>query len=117
MTIWQINDTQIEDIIAEYGKPAIIEHIRKLKPKARIKKVNINKDNNSNSVKKREYKPLSSSIDKKIRSAVSINTDKALEVKNAMETLNTLLAPNKKNLTLGEAKEQYFNNKANQIWA
>ena len=75
--------------------------------------INIEKD--TNSTPKREYKPLSSSIDKKIRSAVSVNTDKALKVKNAMETLNTLLAPNKKNLTLGEAKEQYFTSKANQI--
>ena len=70
--------------------------------------INIEKD--TNSTPKREYKPLSSSIDKKLRSLKATNIQRANKLNKARKELNSLLNPN---LTLEEAKEQYFNSKAN----
>ena len=64
----------------------------------------------------RKYKSLSSKLDKQIRNAKSVNTKKADKLKKAMENLNNLISPTTKNLTLEEAKEQYFISKNNQIW-
>jgi predicted Zn-dependent protease len=63
----------------------------------------------------RKYKSLSNSLDKQIRNAKSVNTQKADKLKKAMENLNNLVSSTTKNLTLEEAKEQYFISKNNQI--
>lgn len=59
----------------------------------------------------REYRSISNDLDKQIRSAKSTNTAKAQKLKDAMEGLHDLLDPSKINLSVGEAREEYFNAK------
>ena len=61
----------------------------------------------------RKHKSLSALLDKQIKNAKSINTAKATKIKTAMEELNMLLDVDKKHLSIGEAKEEYFNTKVN----
>lgn len=72
----------------------------------------INVEKNIKAPVQRKHKALSSLLDKKIKSAKSVNTAKAIKIKTAMEELNTLLDVDKKHLSIGEAKEEYFNTKA-----
>ncbi len=59
---------------------------------------------------------MSNKLDKQIRNAKSVNTQNADKLRKAMENLNNLVSSTTKNLTLEEAKEQYFISKNNQIW-
>jgi len=65
--------------------------------------------------KNREFKSLSKLLDKKIRNSKSINTQKAEKLQKAMEELNSLLDPQKKQLSILEAKEKYYNNKISSL--
>jgi len=61
----------------------------------------------------KKHKGLSNILDTQIRNAKSVNTQKAIKLKKAMENLNKLISSTTKNLTLEEAKEQYFISKNN----
>lgn len=56
---------------------------------------------------------MSSYLDQQIKNAKPTNKVKADKLKKTMEGLNTLLDPRKKSLTIGEAREEYFNYKDN----
>lgn len=58
---------------------------------------------------------LSDELDQEIREAKPINTTEAQKMKKTFEELNALLDPAKKDLFIGEAREQYYNDKANQV--
>ncbi|MBS9782546.1 MAG: hypothetical protein KGV43_01945 [Arcobacter sp.] len=66
---------------------------------------------------KEEVKPrrktISSYIDNEIKNSKSINTKKAKELKNALNGLDKLMDKKNKNLSVNQAKEQYFMNKTN----
>jgi len=57
----------------------------------------------------RKHKSLSALLDKQIKNAKNVNTAKATKIKTAMEELNILLDVDKKQLSIAEAKEEYFN--------
>ncbi len=62
---------------------------------------------------KSRKKTISSYIDNEIKNAKSVNTKKAKELKNALSELDKLMDKKNKNLSINQAKEQYFMNKAN----
>lgn len=64
-------------------------------------------------INERKHKSLPNDLDQLIRSAKSTNTAKAEKLKTAMEGLHGLLDPAKMNMSVNEAKEEYFNSKAN----
>ncbi|PID47424.1 MAG: hypothetical protein CR967_04300 [Proteobacteria bacterium] len=53
-------------------------------------------------------KSLGISLDEKIKSSRSINSKQAYKVKTAINGINSLMDPNKINLSLAQVKEQYF---------
>jgi predicted enzyme involved in methoxymalonyl-ACP biosynthesis len=65
------------------------------------------------SINQRKYKSLPNDLDHLIRSAKSTNTAKAQKLKTAMEGLHELLDSTKMNMSINEAKEEYFNSKVN----
>lgn len=77
--------------------------------------INVEKNIKESIQIQRKHKSLSSMLDKHIRNAKKVNTVKATKIKTAMEELNILLDVDKKNLSISEAKEQYFTTKANQL--
>ncbi len=97
MTILQI-DTDDRNKIDEFITLALKKFNFKIKIKDEVK------------TRKR---PISSYLDTKIKNAESINTKKAEEIKEALNGLNTLVDSKNLNLSVSQAREQYFINKAN----
>ena len=89
----QFDDPMITKIIQEEGIESITQELKKY-----IKNKFMPSDKNL----------LSTSLDRKIRMAKSINRKKADEIQNAMESLNHLILEDDKSLSPNEVKERYF---------
>ena len=57
-------------------------------------------------------RPLSSTLDKRIRTSPTIHTDKARKLKSAMEAIGSLIDDEKKHWSTDKAREHYFSTKA-----
>lgn len=100
MTTIKFNDPVIAKIVKQEGIDNITKEVMEY-----IK----------NKFAKKDKTIISPSIDQQIRALKVTNPKRANRLKKARKELNTLLDPNKKNLTLTEAKEQYFSSRANQL--
>ncbi len=61
---------------------------------------------------KTKKRTISSHLDDKLKKAKSTNTQKAVELKNALNGLGELMDKESINLSLNQAKEEYFLSKA-----